>query len=195
MNDDTSNAASVETRRLAVIMFTDIVGFSRQMGSNEARMLRLLEVHNRVIRQAVTEHHSTVIKTGGDSFLVDFPSVVDAVQCAQQIQTQLRAHNADNEPADQIHVRIGLHAGDVVQREGDVFGDGVNIAARLQELAVPGTICLSHVVYQEVAQKVALGPAVSLGRPQLKNIAQRFPCMRCCRKHQKEYAKPYASSA
>ena len=75
-----------ETRKLAAIMFTDIVGFSRQMGSDEARMLRLLEVHNRIIQQAVAEHHGTVIKTVGDAFLVDFPSVVNAVQCAQQIQ-------------------------------------------------------------------------------------------------------------
>jgi len=75
-----------ETRRLAAIMFTDIVGFSRQMGSNEARMLRLLEVHNQLIQHAVSEHHGTVIKTIGDAFLVDFPSVVNAVQCAQQLQ-------------------------------------------------------------------------------------------------------------
>ena len=82
---------SSETRKLAAIMFTDMVGFSRQMGADEVRMLRLLDVHNQVIQQAVTEHHGTVIKIMGDAFLVDFPSVVHAVQCAQQIQTQFRA--------------------------------------------------------------------------------------------------------
>ena len=99
--------ATAETRRLAAIMFTDIVGFSRQMGANEARTLRLLAVHNHVIQQAVTEHHGHVIKTVGDAFLVDFPSVVHAVQCAQHIHAQFRAHNTEKEQAEQIHVQIG----------------------------------------------------------------------------------------
>src|SRR5713226_2842568 len=104
MSESPPEAAPAETRRLAAIMFTDIVGFSRQMGSNEVRMLRLLEIHNQIIQQAVTEHHGTVIKTVGDAFLVDFPSVVNAVQCAQTIQAQLRAYNAEQEQAEQIHV-------------------------------------------------------------------------------------------
>ena len=127
-------------RRLAAIMFTDIVGFSRQMGADEARMLRLLEVHNQIVQQAVSTHHGHVIKTVGDAFLVDFPSVVHAVQGAQQIHAELRNHNTEKEQADQIHVRIGIHLGDIVQKDGDVFGDGVNIAARLQRLAEPDTI-------------------------------------------------------
>jgi adenylate cyclase len=105
---------------------------------------------------------------------VDFPSVVHAVQCAQQIQAQLRAYNAQKESAQQIHVRIGIHLGDIVQREGDVFGDGVNTASRLQTLAEPDTVCISHKVYEEVAKKLSLGTVVSLGRPKLKNIAERF---------------------
>jgi TolB-like protein/class 3 adenylate cyclase len=155
-------------------MFTDIVGFSRQMGSNEARMLRLLATHNRIIQHAVAEHHGTVIKTIGDAFLVDFPSVAHAVQSAQQLQAQFKAHNAATAPPEQIHVRIGIHLGDIVQKGGDVFGDGVNIAARLQGLAEPDTICISDVVYRDVVKKVSLGTMVSLGRPQLKNIAERF---------------------
>src|SRR5499426_2360176 len=83
MKGDANNLVLAGTRRLAAIMFTDIVGFSRQMGSNEARTLRLLEVHNQILQQAIAEHHGTVIKTVGDAFLVDFPSVVNAVQCAQ----------------------------------------------------------------------------------------------------------------
>ncbi|MBI3802070.1 MAG: adenylate/guanylate cyclase domain-containing protein, partial [Deltaproteobacteria bacterium] len=105
---------------------------------------------------------------------VEFPSVVNAVQCAQHIQAQFRAQNAAKETNEQIHVRIGIHSGDIVQRDGDVFGDGVNVASRLQALAEPDTICISQVVYQEVEKKLALGTVVSLGRPKLKNIAQRF---------------------
>ena len=105
MAEDSASTRPAETRRLAAIMFTDIVGFSRQMGSDEARMLRLLDIHNRVIQQAVAEHHGAVIKTVGDAFLVDFPSVVHAVQCAQQIQGQFLTHNNGKENAEQIHVR------------------------------------------------------------------------------------------
>ncbi len=174
MSGDSSQLAAIETRRLAAIMFTDIVGFSRQMGADEARMLRLLEVHNQLIQQAVTTHHGIVIKTVGDAFLVDFPSVVHAVQCAQAIQSQFRTHNTDKENAQQIHVRIGIHLGDIVQKDGDVFGDGVNIASRLQALAEPDTVCLSDMVYRDVVKKVDLGTVVSLGKPKLKNIAERF---------------------
>src|SRR5262245_45431490 len=175
MPEDTSRAAPAETRKLAAIMFTDIVGFSRQMGADETRMLRILAVHNHIIQQAVAEHHGQVIKTTGDGFLVDFPSVVHAVQCAQQVQTQFRAYNAEKDTTEQIHVRIGIHSGDIVQRDGDVFGDRVNIASRLQTLAEPDAICLSDVVYRDVAKKLALGMVVSLGRPHLKGITERFP--------------------
>jgi len=140
MKEDPSSTVHAENRRLAAIMFTDMVGFSRQMGSNEARMLRLLDVHNQIIQQAVAAHHGAVIKTVGDAFLVDFPSVVHAVQCAQQVQAQFRTYNAEKERDEQIHVRIGIHSGDIVQRDGDVFGDGVNIASRLQGLAEPDAV-------------------------------------------------------
>jgi adenylate cyclase len=175
MKKDANSAVHAETRRLAAIMFTDIVGFSRQMGSNEARTLRLLDTHNQIIQQGVAEHHGQVVKTVGDAFLVDFPSVVHAVQCAQAIQAQFRTHNTEKGKTEQIHVRIGIHLGDIIQKDGDVFGDGVNIAARLQGLAEPDTICLSDVVYRDVVKKLPLGTVVSLGRPQLKNIAERFP--------------------
>src|SRR5712671_6812018 len=92
MNEGT---AATGARKLAAIMFTDMVGFSRQMGADETRMLRVLEVHNQLIKDAVTAHHGHVIKTMGDGFLVDFPSVVNAVQCAQQMQSQLRTYNAE----------------------------------------------------------------------------------------------------
>jgi adenylate cyclase len=176
MKEDTSDAVQTENRRLAAIMFTDIVGFSRQMGADEARTLRLLAVHNQLIEHALAAHHGHIIKTFGDAFLVDFPSVVHAVQCAQRIQARFRDHNAEQEKDEQIHIRIGIHLGDlVVQSNGDVLGDGVNIASRLQDLAEPDAICISDMVYRDVAKKLDLGTVVSLGRPQLKNIAERFP--------------------
>ncbi len=174
MSTEPNRPGPAETRKLAAIMFTDIVGFSRQMGADEARTLRLLTVHNQVIRQVVTAHNGAVIKTIGDAFLVDFPSVVQAVQCAQEIQGQFKVHNAEKEPAEQIHVRIGIHSGDIVQRDGDVFGDGVNIASRLQGLAEQDTICISQIVYKEVEKKLVLRTVVPLGRPKLKNIPERF---------------------
>src|SRR5262245_21288808 len=175
MPEDSPSAARGETRRLAAIMFTDIVGFSRQMGADEARMLRILAVHNQIIRQTVAEHHGHVIKTMGDGFLVDFPSVVNAVQCARRIQTQFRTYNTEKELTEQIHVRIGVHLGDIIQQQGDVLGDGVNIASRLQALAEPDTICISQAVYKEIEKKLPLDTLISLGRPKLKNIAQREP--------------------
>src|SRR5215471_13031671 len=104
MKNDPSSAVQSENRKLAAIMFTDMVGFSRQMGVDEARMLRLLDTHNQIIQQAVAVHHGTVIKTVGDAFLVDFPSVVQAVQCAQDIQAQFRVHNIEKDKDEQIHV-------------------------------------------------------------------------------------------
>ncbi|HEV8718332.1 MAG TPA: adenylate/guanylate cyclase domain-containing protein [Candidatus Binatia bacterium] len=174
MNREPHETAPAETRKLAAIMFTDMAGFSRQMGADEAGTLRLLTTHNQVVQQSVAEYSGHVIKTVGDAFLVDFPSVVNAVQCAQRIQNRFRTHNTEKEANEQIHIRIGVHSGDIIQRDGDVFGDGVNVASRLQALAEPDTICISQVVYQEVEKKLTLGTVVSLGRPKLKNIAQRF---------------------
>ncbi len=175
MSGEAPEQKPAETRKLAAIMFTDMVGFSRQMGSNEARTLRILAVHNQVIEQAVAAHQGHIIKTAGDGFLIEFPSIVHAVQCAQAIQAQFQTYNAEKEKAEQIHVRIGLHEGDIlVQPNGDVLGDGVNLASRLQTFAEPDTICISQKVYEEVEKKIPLGTVVSLGRPKLKNIAQRF---------------------
>src|SRR5712691_1206914 len=104
MPEDAGSARPAETRKLAAIMFTDIVGFSRQMGADEARMLRLLDLHNQIIQQAVTEHHGTVIKTVGDAFLADFPSVVHPLQCAQQFLFFYEAATTEKEAVEQIHV-------------------------------------------------------------------------------------------
>ncbi len=172
MANETSHPTSAQ-RKLAAIMFTDIAGFSRQMGADETRTLDLLAIHNQIIQQAALVHQGAVIKTIGDAFLVDFPSVVNAVQCTQQIHAQLRAHNVNKKSSEQIHVRIGIHLGDIVQQNGDVFGDGVNVASRLQGLAEPDTICISQKVYEEIETKLSLGAVLPLGKPQLKNIVQR----------------------
>ena len=102
MKKDPSSTVQSENRRLAAIMFTDIVGFSRQMGTNEARTLHLLETHNQLIQQMVSDHHGKIIKTVGDAFLVDFPSAVNAVQCAQQIQARFRTYNAEKVAAERF---------------------------------------------------------------------------------------------
>jgi len=175
MPEDARSRAPADTRRLAAIMFTDMVGFSRQMGSDEARTLRLLAIHNDLIEQALATHHGHVIKTFGDAFLVAFPSVVNAVQCAQYIQAQVRTHNAEKDKDEQIHIRIGSHLGDIIQQNGDVLGDGVNVASRLQALAEPDTICISQAVYQEIKKKLPLDTVVALGKPKLKTNAQREP--------------------
>ena len=131
MEDDTSSAAHAETRRLAAIMFTDIVGFSRQMGADEARMLRLLEVHNQLIQQAVTgimaihQNHWGCLFRG---FSLCRPCRTVCPDDSLPVGAVQRRERS----AEQIHVRIGIHSGDIVQKDGDVFGDGVNIASRLQ---------------------------------------------------------------
>src|SRR5262245_31055996 len=102
MPEDSASTARGETRRLAAIMFADIVGFSRQMGADEARMLRLLDLHNQIIQQVVAEHQGRIMKSTGDGFLIEFASAVRAVQCAQQLQAQLRAYNTEQEPAQQF---------------------------------------------------------------------------------------------
>jgi class 3 adenylate cyclase/poly(3-hydroxybutyrate) depolymerase len=159
---------STEQRRLAAIMFTDIVGYSALTQRNESLALSLLSEHNRIIRATLVPHHGTEIKTVGDAFLVEFGSALDAVRCAIAIQAALQAHNT-SDGAEAIHVRIGIHLGDVVYREGDVFGDGVNIAARIQSLADAGEICVSEDVARQVQNKLDV-PMVNLGQRTLKNI-------------------------
>ncbi len=194
MKEETGSAGHAESRRLAAIMFTDIVGFSRQMGRDESRMLRLLDVHNQIIQQAVAEHHGTVIKTVGDAFLVDFPSVVHAVQCAQSIHTQLRTHNAEKEAAEQIHVRIGIHSGDVVQRDGDVFGDGVNIASRLQALAEPDTYLYLRRGLSRCGQEAGLGNGSLARQAEAQEHRRTLPSLCPLPEHPQACGRPCKSS-
>jgi class 3 adenylate cyclase len=158
--------------RLAAIMYTDIMGFSRMMEKDEAGTLELLRYHNDLIGGIVADHHGTVIKTIGDALLVDFKNTVEAMQSAMEIQDKLYVHNKEN-PGLPLLVRIGVHLGDIYFFENDALGEGINIAARLQSLASPGCICFSQDVYNLVLNKIEFR-AEKLGKVSLKNITKEI---------------------
>ena len=139
-----------EHRRLAAIMFTDMVGYSAMAQHDEARALELLEEHRRIVRSILPRFNGDEIKTIGDAFLVEFRSALEAAQCAVEIQRTLAKRNHDVPAERRVELRIGIHIGDVVHREGDVYGDGVNIASRIQPLATPAGICVSTDVERQV---------------------------------------------
>jgi adenylate cyclase len=156
-------------RRLAAIMFTDMVGYSALAQVDEAAALATLDRHNRMLRPLFAQFSGREIKTVGDAFLVEFDSALDAARCAIEIQRRLHDYNADVPDSGRILIRIGLHVGDVVVTDGDVLGDAVNIASRIEPLAGPGGICLSQQVYDQVQNKVSL-PLARLPTVALKNI-------------------------
>ena len=162
-----------ETRKLAAILVSDVVGYSRLAGSDEDRILaRLRALRSDLIDPIITVHNGRVVKRTGDGAIVEFRSVVDAVRCAIEVQNGMVERNAGVPPERRIEFRIGIHLGDVVEEgDGDLMGDGVNIAARLEGVAKPGAICLSEDAYRQVKSRLDL--AVSdLGVTQLKNIAE-----------------------
>jgi adenylate cyclase len=160
---------ALEQRRLAAIMFTDMVGYSALTHENEPLALELVERHNGLMRQRFVEHGGREVKSMGDGFLVVFASALDAARCAIAIQSAVHERNAV-EPRERIfQVRIGIHVGDVVHREDDVFGQGVNIASRLERLARPGGICLSEQAANLIRNTIDQ-PMIKLGKVALKNI-------------------------
>jgi class 3 adenylate cyclase len=159
-------------RRLAAIMFTDIVGYSRLMGADEARAMRLLDRHDAILGEQVRAHGGEILKKMGDSVFASFDSATSAVRCAIAIQQALARHNEAADPQERVAVRIGVHLGDVIERNGDLFGDGINVAARLQPLAKPGGVCISNAVYQAVLKSVDPKP-ILVGEVELKNIVER----------------------
>ena len=162
-----------ESRKLAAILAADVAGFSRLAGADEERTLaRLRALRSDLIDPAISLHHGRVVKRTGDGILIEFRSVVDAVRCAIEVQNGMVERNVGLRPERRIEFRVGVHLGDVVEEsDGDLMGDGVNIAARLEGVAKPGTICLSEDAYRQV--KARLDLAVSdLGETQLKNIAE-----------------------
>lgn len=160
-----------ELRRLAAIMFTDMVGFSALAQRDEKLSLLLLAEQQRLLRKQFLKSGGREVKVTGDGFLVEFPSALAATECAVAIQRAIASRNS-TEPSDrQFQVRIGIHVGDVVYRDADMFGDGVNIAARIEPLAKGGGICISETVYDQVRNKVDVG-LTKLVAPELKSIAE-----------------------
>jgi TolB-like protein len=160
------------TRRLAAILAADVAGYSRLMGADEEGTLAALKAIRRELSDPkVKEHRGRIVKTTGDGLLIEFPSVVDAVRCAVEVQERMAARNVDVPEGRRIEFRMGINLGDIIRDERDIYGDGVNIAARLEALAEPGGICVSRVVRDQVRDKVDLTFA-DMGDQQVKNIAR-----------------------
>ncbi|HEX9660413.1 MAG TPA: adenylate/guanylate cyclase domain-containing protein, partial [Rhodothermales bacterium] len=153
---DSSQPDRRPTRRLSAVMFTDMVGYSGLIQRNEALGLELLAEHRGIVRQILAKHSGREVDTAGDAFFVEFGSALDATQCAIEIQRTLHDRNAVAPEERRIVLRIGLHLGDVVHDGDQVQGDGVNIAARMEPLARPGSICVSEDVARQVHNKIDL---------------------------------------
>src|SRR5437588_1887798 len=162
-----------QQRKLAAILAGDVVGFSRLTGADEDRTLaRLRALRSDLIDPTIAVHHGRVVKRTGDGALVEFRSVVDAVRCAIEVQNAMVERNAGVPPDRRIEFRIGIHIGDIVEEsDGDLMGDGVNIAARLEGVADPGGICISEDAYRQVRDKINTD-LINLGERNLKNIAR-----------------------
>jgi TolB-like protein/class 3 adenylate cyclase len=162
-----------ETRKLAAILVADVVGYSRLAGADEDRTLaRLRGLRSDLIDPAIAAHHGLIVKRTGDGSIIEFRSVVDAVRCAIEVQNGMIERNAGLPPERRIEFRMGVHLGDVVEEaDGDLMGDGVNIAARIEGIAAPGALCLSEDAYRQVKGRLDLAVA-DLGPMQLKNIAE-----------------------
>src|SRR6516225_3821159 len=162
-----------ETRKLAAILVSDVVGYSRLTGADEDRILaRLRTLRSDLIDPTIAVHHGRIVKRTGDGSIIEFRSVVDAVNCAVEVQRAMVERNAGVPEDKRIQFRVGIHVGDVVEEsDGDLMGDGVNIAARLQSIAKPGAICLSEQAYWQVKGRLELA-VNDLGNTALKNIAE-----------------------
>jgi adenylate cyclase len=162
--------ASIE-RKLTTILHADVHGYSRLMGANEEETLRTLTAYRQVTDARIHQHRGRVVGTAGDSVLAEFASVVEAVQCVVEIQQELKARNTELPPGRRMEFRIGINLGDVMVEGAQIYGDGVNIAARLESLAEPGGICIAAAVHEKVKNKLALRYE-DLGEQRVKNIAE-----------------------
>ncbi|WP_407160401.1 adenylate/guanylate cyclase domain-containing protein [Bradyrhizobium sp. STM 3557] len=157
-------------RRLTTVLCADVYGYSRLMAADEAATLETLRRYRTAVAGLVERHEGRIVNTWGDAVIAEFASVVEAVQCAVEIQQEVSGQTSNPPDANQMRFRIGINLGDVMVDGSDIFGDGVNIAARLQELAEPGGIVVSAPVYDQVHNKLSVG-FDCLGQQQLKNVA------------------------
>jgi len=168
---DSSHDPPPLQRRLATILSADVAGYSRLMGENEEATVRVLRGHRAVFDALLKQHHGRIFNTAGDAILAEFPSAVEAVRCATEIQAALQTRNEHLPPGQKMQFRMGINLGDVVVQEGDLLGDGVNVAARIQTVAEPGGICISGSVYDQIQNKLSL-QFKPLGEQMFKNIGQ-----------------------
>src|SRR5262249_48982880 len=155
--------------KLTAILVADVQGYSRLMGEDEVTTLRTLTAYRKLVDTLIEQHHGRIVSTAGDSILAEFTSVINAVQCAVVIQTTLRAENANLPPDRRMEFRIGINLGDVMVEGEQIYGDGVNIAARIEALAEGGSLCISDTVYHQIENKLRLRYE-DLGEHQVKNI-------------------------
>jgi len=158
-------------RKLTAILSADVKGYSRLMGENEAETVRTLTSYRKIMGDLIQQHRGRVIDSPGDNILAEFESVVDAVQCSVAAQNEFKARNAELPETRRMVFRIGVNLGDVIEEEGRIYGDGVNIAARLEALADPGGICISKTAFDQIETKLPLRYEY-LGEQQVKNIAK-----------------------
>lgn len=157
-------------RRLTTVLCADVYGYSRLMGTDEAATLGTLRRYRTAIAGLVERHDGRIVNTWGDAIIAEFPSVVEAVQCAVEIQQEISHQDSAPPHTERMQFRIGINLGDVMVDGSDIYGDGVNVAARLQELAEPGGVVISSSVYDQVYNKLSLG-FDCLGQRQMKNVA------------------------
>lgn len=162
---------SVE-RKLAAIMFTDIVGFTSIMRKNESTGISILENQESLIKPLVSKHKGNIVKKTGDGYLLEFSSSVEAVQCAIAMQESIKGYNSNEENLE-FHIRIGIHLGDILIMGNDILGDGVNIASRIEPLASPGGICLTEAVYESIKSKINISPR-RISNVDLKHIDDKY---------------------
>jgi len=157
-------------RKLTAILSADVKGYSRLMGEDEAETVKTLTAYRKIMGELIEQHRGHVVDSPGDNILAEFASVVDAVQCSVAIQNEFKARNAALPENRRMEFRIGVNLGDVIEEEGRLYGDGVNIAARLEGLADPGGICISKTALDHIESKLPLGYEY-LGEQTVKNIA------------------------
>lgn len=165
-------------RKIAAIIAADVVGYSAQMARDEEGTLLRLQSSRAVFEEFIGRHHGRIFNTAGDSILAEFSSAVEAVRCALEIQESLRTKNRTMADGQKMEFRIGINLGDVVERDGDLLGDGVNIAARLETLSAPGGICISRSIYEQVQNKISISFA-DIGPQSVKNIPTPIHATSC----------------